>query len=252
MTSIIMLVSNTDYPPAHYTGSAIGTIKFFTTLPYELIVVDNNSTVTLGGLKWEETVDKYIKNDQNLGVAKGWNQGLAVAEGEHIAILNNDIQVYEHWLDDLIEGLQHVSVCQATPMYDLPYGRAQEARDRRQEWLTKTPDQYLRDFRDFSCTVTTRKLMDEIGPFDENYGIGYGEDIDFYFRCEQAGKTVKSNKRVNIHHVGSATAHTLGYQGLKVGEIMNRNKEYTQQKWQLDQNGEPKFRIDRRNAHAQI
>jgi len=249
LTSIIIPIANTDYPPAHYTGNCIGTIKYFTKLPYEIIVVDNASTVELGGLIWEKVVDKYIKNEKNEGVPKSWNKGISISEGEFICIANSDIEVYDNWL----EGLEHTAVCTVTPMYDLPFGRAKEAFERRKEWLDKTTHQYLRDFKDFSCFLVRRDTFDKVGLFDENYGIGYGEDQDFMFKIQEYGfKTnntdywqVRSNKRVNTHHIGMATGHTLGCQGLNIGEVMNKNQEYTKQKWGLNQYNQPKFIWDK-------
>lgn len=254
LTSIIIAVSNTDYPVAHYTGNCIGSIKYFTKEPYEIIVVDNGSTVTLGGLKWDKTVDEYIKNEKNEGVSKAWNQGIMASQGKYICIMNSDIQVFKNWLGDLLQGLIEgekqkppTKVVTATPMYDLPFGRAQEAWARRYEWLDKKPDQYLTDFQDFSCVLFRKSLMDEVGLFDENYGIGYGEDIDFKFRVKKAGYAVKSSKRCNIHHVGMATTYTLGNQkAIDTNKIMNRNKEYTAKKWDLDEHGVPGFLREQR------
>lgn len=240
--SICIPICNTDYAPAHYTGSAIGSIREHTNLDYEIIIIDNNSTVELGGLIWQDIVDKYVKNDENLGVAKAWNQGIKMAKGEYVAILNSDIQVFDYWAEDLIEALDHVALAMATPMYAYPYGRATKAAELRMEWMKTEPDKYLSDFKDFSCIMAKRSLFDEVGLFDENYGMGYGEDIDFRFRLEEKGLVSKSTKKANIHHVGMATGHTLDNQGAKLGDVMNRNKEYTAKKWNLDPSGNPAFR----------
>jgi len=109
-------------------------------------------------------------------------------------------------------SLRYVDVVMATPMYNDPLGRAQEALRRREEWMFAPPDKYLDGFRDYSCFLTSRELIDKLGKFDENYGAGYGEDIDFAFRVEKAGGIIKSNKRVNTHHIGGATVNTLGSQ----------------------------------------
>jgi len=240
--SILMAICNTDYPPAHYTGNAIGSVKTYTNLPYEIIVIDNNSTVELGGIKWDEIADKYVKNEENLGVAKAWNQGIKLAKGEYIAVLNNDIQVFDYWAEDLIEALEHVDLAMATPMYAYPYGRAKKAEELRLEWLKKEPGKYLSDFNDFSCFMVKKETYDKMGLFDENYGIGYGEDVDFRFRLEEKGMKSKSSKKVNIHHVGMVTGHTLSGQGFDLGAIMNANGKYTAKKWNLDKNGNPEFR----------
>ncbi|KKL15021.1 hypothetical protein LCGC14_2509800 [marine sediment metagenome] len=163
--SIIIPICNDDYPLAHYTGNAIGSIKQYTDLPYEIIIIDNGSTVELGGLKWDETVDQYVKNEENLGVAKAWNQGIKLAKGDYVAILNSDIQVFKHWAEDLIDALEHVDLAMATPMYAYPYGRAKKAQELRMEWIKKTPDQYLSTFNDFSCFMVRKEVFDKVGFF---------------------------------------------------------------------------------------
>lgn len=243
LLSIIIPICNTDNPPAHYTGNCIGSIKYFTR-NYEIIVVDNASTVELDGLKWKEVVDTYIKNKKNMGVARAWNQGIKKAKGDYIAIVNSDVEVYEHWATDMIESLQRVQLVMATPMYDLPFGRAVEARDRREKWVYKTPDEYLSDFCDFSCFITTKGMYDEVGLFDEKYGLGYGEDVDFRLRLEEKGYVSKSDKRVNTHHIGMATGYTLETQGVKIGKQMDKNKKYTKKKHNLDEYGVPGWRRD--------
>lgn len=243
--SICIPICNTDYPPAHYTGNCIGSIKYFTVeKDYEIIVIDNASTVELGGLIWDDVVDKYVKNPENKGVPTAWNQGIKQSSGDYIAILNSDIQVYENWDVYMMEALSHVQLVMATPMYDAPYGRALEAKKRELEWVDKSPDEYLSTFADFSCFMTTRDVFKRVGLFDEEYGLGYGEDIDFRLRMEKSGMVAKSDKRVAIHHVGMATGHTLGYQGVDIGESMNKNREYTQQKHDLDQYGVPGWKRD--------
>jgi GT2 family glycosyltransferase len=236
--SIIIPICNSDYPTCHYTGNCIGSIRYFsTTEDKEIIVIDNDSKATLGHLYWEEYVQKYIKNETNRGVSKAWNQGIEAAEGEYLAFVNSDVEVYNRWdkflIDDLNDG---VGLAMASPMYAHPFGRAKEA----EELEGKVEGDYLSDFRDFSCFMMKRETIDKLGKFDENYGLGWGEDIDYAFRILQAGLTVKSDQRVNTHHIGMASAYALGTL-INVSEEMDRNKEYTAKKWELDEFNTPKF-----------
>lgn len=240
--SIILPIHNISYPLCHYTGNALGSVKYFTFTPpeeREIIVVDNASTVELGGLKWNEVVDEYIRNEENVGVAKSWNQGIAASKGEYIAVINSDIQVFEYWDNLMMEALQHVELVMATPMYDAPFGRVVEAKKRRKEWVGKDQNKYLSDFADFSCFMMRRSTYDAVGPFDENYDIGYGEDVDYRMRMEAMGMVCKSDKRVAIHHVGMATGHAMEGNGLDLGKVMDKNREYTKKKHNLDEYGVP-------------
>ena len=96
--SIITLTYNN----LHYTKKYIESL-YKNTKDFELILVDNGST--------DGTVDyikslpynniKLIINEENLGYAKGNNQGIAAAEGEYIGFLNNDILLPSNWFDEI-------------------------------------------------------------------------------------------------------------------------------------------------------
>lgn len=247
LTSIIIPVCNVDLALCHYTANTIGSIREHTKLPYELVIIDNNSTIELGGWKWEEVADIYLKNEKNMGVPIAWNIGVKASRGKYLAILNSDIMVFDHWLEDMQESLNHVQAVTACPMYDAPWGRAVEAAERRQKWVGKEPSKYLYDSQDFSCMLTTRKIVDEIGVFDDKYGLGYGEDVDWKFRLREKGYEIKADKRVNIFHIGGATRHFLETE-YDFGEIIERNKKYTKEKHGLDEFNVPKFVREGKNA----
>ena len=241
LVSIVIGIRNTDYPVCHYTASCIGNVKWFTDhakTPYEIIVADNGSTVELGEWDWNKVVDKYYKELEGKSCAWAWNKGIEMAEGEYIAVLSNDVQVFEHWLEDLIDATKYVDIVNACPMYDMPWGRALEANLRRSEWLMDDPDKYLYPFRDFSLFLGKREVFDKVGKFDENYEFGWGEDVDYCYRLEALGMVNKANRRVNTHHVGMATGQTLMMQNAgDINGAMTRNREYTRVKHNLDKFG---------------
>ncbi len=64
---------------------------------YEIIVVDNGSTEKF------ETSQIFIKNQKNLGFAKANNQGIKIAKGKYILLLNSDTLVKKGAVDRLYE-----------------------------------------------------------------------------------------------------------------------------------------------------
>jgi len=231
LTSIIIPIRNLDYANAHYTGNCIGCVRYFTNKPYEIIIIDNASTVDLASAteNFQQAVDKYFRFDKNEGVAKAWNKGIEMAEGEYICMLNSDVEVYDYWVEDMHDALTMTNMVMATPMYAYPYGRADRAKKLRESVEGDT----LSDFCDFSCFMFKREILDKVGLFDENIEIGWGEDIDFKFRLEKAGLTFKSTKRVNTHHIGMATGFSMMNHGELVNEAMDKNREYIKNKWNL-------------------
>src|SRR3990167_9920095 len=100
LTSIIMPVFNVDFPLLHYTGHALGSIRYFAgDNPIEIIIVDNASPIGVETDDWH--ADKLILNKENLGYVKAVNQGIRAAFGEYLAIICTDVQVYEHWIEDM-------------------------------------------------------------------------------------------------------------------------------------------------------
>ena len=225
LTSIIILCHNTDYSLFHYTGNCIGSVKEHTKLPYEIILVDNGSTVKPGKLS-DYKVDKLVVNEENKGVSVGWNQGVRVSSGEYICFLNNDAMVFDNWLEDLQEALQQVELVMATPMYGEPFSRAVEAAQKRALWNDQPIDSSFSDFRDFSCVLAKKELFNEVGLFDEQF-FAYCEDLDFMRRMDQLGKKYASTKKVNIYHVIGATTTA----DPRTPELMNESKQKLKEKW---------------------
>ena len=75
--------------------------------PWELIAIDNGSTdgtgVYLAGVRDVASVPfTIISNPENIGFPAAINQGLKVARGEYLVLLNNDVVVTDGWLSQLI------------------------------------------------------------------------------------------------------------------------------------------------------
>jgi GT2 family glycosyltransferase len=74
---------------------------------FEIIIIDNAST----GFSNNDITDKFSNvivkvNDQNLGFAKANNQGIRLAKGEFILLLNNDAQLIENSIKHCLDILQ--------------------------------------------------------------------------------------------------------------------------------------------------
>lgn len=230
LTSIIIPAYFLNNPLFHQTGNCIGSIREHTDkekTPYEIILVINGET----GIGFKEPYtdtycDKVIQNPENLGFAKAVNQGIRASKGEYIAIINNDVQVFDNWLPDLQEALGQIDLIEATPMYGMPFARAVEAKVLRDKTREQRIEETFTNFRDFSCILAKKSLFDEIGLFDEEFFM-YGEDIDLVKRLEAVGKKDASTKRVNIHHIIGSTSFGME----ETPELMNKANERLKAKW---------------------
>ncbi|MBK7632417.1 MAG: glycosyltransferase, partial [Ignavibacteriales bacterium] len=88
----------------HYTKLCLDSIRRFTNVNHEIIIVDNASTddTTQQLFKYYPEI-LLIANNKNSGFPEAVNQGLNAVIGETIILLNNDTQVTEGWLERLIE-----------------------------------------------------------------------------------------------------------------------------------------------------
>ena len=103
LTSIIIPCWN----EIEFTQQCIAALKSHTRPAWELIVVDNGSTdgtgTYLAGVRDMSTVPvTVVSNATNLGFPAAINQGLRLARGEYLVMLNNDVVVTDGWLDQLI------------------------------------------------------------------------------------------------------------------------------------------------------
>ena len=212
--------------------------------PYELVVVDNASTD--GTWEYLEAVRErrpstvLIRNDVNRGFPAGCNQALKQATGQYIVFLNNDTIVTPGWLEGLIALSLHdwPRVGLVGPVsngaMDAQRARADYsdladlegfATRRREAFAGKL--QAVDRLTGF-CLLIRRAVLDQIGPLDERYGLGFFEDDDLCVRAREAGFRLVVARDVYIHHFGNATFQQLG---IDVRERLLANFEVFKAKW---------------------
>ena len=224
LTSIVIPAAFLNYPLFHYTGNCIGSIREHTNkekTPYEIVLVINGKWDGLFKDLRDTNADRVIVNEENKGYGYAMNQGIRTSVGEYIVCMNNDVMVFDYWLEDMLDALNHVDLVMATPMYGKPYARAVEANELRFSTMPSPGAMDIKttlsDFKDFSCVATKRALFDEIGLFNEEF-FAYKEDIDFMKRMEKAGKKYASTKRVNTFHIIGSTSVNMSPEDLHRAE----------------------------------
>lgn len=240
-TSIIILTLNNS----DLTKLCIESIRKHTKEHYELIIVDNGSTDdTVGYLKKQSDI-QAIYNHQNAGFAKGCNQGAAIATGDNLLFLNNDTIVTENWLTNMLKVLYSNELIgivgpvsnkcsgrqQVRASYpDFSEGLENFARERCKKYSGVT--RYSSRLIGF-CLLIKKHVWDEVGPFDEQFGMGNFEDDDLCLRVLEAGYMSMIVKDSFIHHFDHST-----FQSLKVNYafLLKQNRKKAQEKWGADIN----------------
>jgi GT2 family glycosyltransferase/glycosyltransferase involved in cell wall biosynthesis/SAM-dependent methyltransferase len=218
LTSIIILCFN----QLEYTKKCLQSIVKYTSVPYELILVDNGSSDGTAPFleDWanKHSNCKIIFNNENRGFAAGNNQGIAAAKGDYILLLNNDVIVTRDWLKRLLAhidsdenigmaGPVSNSVSGPQQVEHVTYGQNMNkmqnfARNYSKNNVGRTQEIFrLVGF----CLLIKRQVLDIIGGLDENYGNGNYEDDDLCLRSGIAGFRNIIAHDVFIHHYGSMT-----------------------------------------------
>jgi GT2 family glycosyltransferase len=203
---------------------------------FELILVDNASED--GVTQMMNHADIYVRNTENLGCSGGWNQGLKVSNGEYIVIMNNDVYIYDGWLDGIIDPLLDKNVGFSTPdvlQHLGKYGAGTPPQeypnlnDAAQE--LKKPEVHFefkkREDGWGSLFAARRELYNRIGTFDENFKFGMFEDRDMWVRAADAGYKKIRTQGCWVSHIGNATFGKLHNQQ----KIYSDNRDYFHSKY---------------------
>ncbi len=190
-------------------------------LDHEIILVDDGSTD--GTRAWLATLQppfRVVLHERNLGYAAANNHGAAIARGEILALLNNDLVLKSRWLEPMLALLQrlgpqaglvgNVQRVAATGAIDhagiFINSKGKPEHERTLPWWAWLPVAQWRqaDMVTGACMLIPRALWQQLGGFDEGYVNGC-EDVDLCLRARQAGRTnaVALNSVVS-HHVSSS------------------------------------------------
>jgi N-acetylglucosaminyl-diphospho-decaprenol L-rhamnosyltransferase len=203
----------------------------------EVIMVDNDSkddSVEMVLSSFPEV--KVIANDDNVGFAAANNQGIEIARGKYVLLLNSDAYVMHNTLQSSINFMESNPRCGIMGARLMCEDKTEQvsARTLPGPWhklLVTTgltahfPNSILLGKPDYHSEgvhgtrmvgwvpgayfMIRRELIDEIGMLDAGYFMYY-EEVDFCLRASRNGWTVIYNSNVPVIHLGGASsARTL-------------------------------------------
>ncbi|MES2789462.1 MAG: glycosyltransferase [Planctomycetota bacterium] len=236
LTSIILVTHN----QWDYTRHCLESLRFRTNDPYELIVVDNGSTDGTPAFLRSLNDITLISNPDNRGFPAAVNQGLAVARGRQVLLLNNDTLLTTGWLRRLLTALyQHRQNGLVGPVSNQVSGPQQIATDYRDlasldgfawEWGQQHYGQTLDCERLVGfCLLIRREVLEQIGGLDERFGIGNFEDDDYCRRASEAGWRLAIAVDSFVHHFGG---RTFVGSGVDFATLMIENERKYREKWE--------------------
>ncbi|MBD0379710.1 glycosyltransferase family 2 protein [Paenibacillus sedimenti] len=206
----------------------------FSSYSYEVILVDNASrdhTVEAVQEKFQQVT--CIANTENVGFSRANNQGIRIAKGRYVLLLNSDTVVQSDTLETMIQFMDaNHNVGASGCKIVLPDGSLDKAckrgfptpsasfyyafgfsklfpnipRFNQYQLGYLDPDQeYPIDSLVGAFMLVRREAIDQVGMLDEEFFM-YGEDIDWCYRIKQAGWINYYYPRTQIIHYKGASS----------------------------------------------
>ena len=197
----------------------------------EVVVVDHGSTDGTVDVVRESFPHARLIERENLGLASGWNAGMAVASGRYLLLLNADAWLTEGSLGRLVEFADaHPHAAVVGPKLLNTDGTLQRSvRGFPTLWRLATEYLFLRRLAPRSrllnafyaggfehdeerevevvmgaCMLVRREAVEQVGPLDESFFL-FSEETDWCYRFEQSGWQVLFFPGAECVHVGGAS-----------------------------------------------
>ena len=229
--------------------------KFTKDVGFEIIIVDNGSEDgSQSMLKKKFPQVKLIPNKDNLGFAKANNQGIKIAKGKYVLLLNSDTYLIENSFKKLVEKADKCddfgalgslllnedrSVQQSVGFFpdlpqvfwwmtfidDLPGGTILKPYHVDHDSFYKSEHEV--DWITGAAFLIPKKVTDKVGFLDDKIFM-YGEDFEWCFRIKKAGFKVYFSPFAKIVHIGGGSVNKVRTNAF-VGEF--RGLEYFYKKY---------------------
>jgi GT2 family glycosyltransferase len=192
-----------------------------------IIVADNASTdgsVAFVSQQFPEV--RVIRNPDNGGFSKGYNEALRQIEAEYYILLNSDIEVTPGWIAPLIRFLdEHPNVAACQPKirswherekfeyagaaggfidhYGYPFCRGRIFTSIEEDHgQYDTPEEIF--WASGACMFVRAEVYHKLGGLDEDF-FAHMEEIDFCWRLHNYGYEVYYHPGSTVFHIGGGT-----------------------------------------------
>jgi GT2 family glycosyltransferase len=234
---ITIIIRSWNFLP--YLKLCLKSIQKYTDIPYELIIVDNNSID--GTRSFLKNVHyKKIFNKRNLGVSVSLRQVEKEVKTDFLISLESDIVVSRNWASDLLKiyfsypNIKAMGPIKPSNKFIHPYTKSNSLTlwdNLKKSFPNATPqfllsqyikpndyDSFVEDFKKINnygnvilecppeflgggCLLVEREFIKKIGGLaDKRYKKYETEDIDLCWRIAAAGFIIMRTGNVFVHH----------------------------------------------------
>lgn len=212
-------------------------------------------------------------NSRPQSFAQNVNSLIDYAAGRNIFLLSNDIVLTENWNEPLKQFSRAILLpsCNQTHCYQIDNWQIKPSMQFSEyqtvDLIEKAADLHRTAVRSglferllmgFYLFHLPAPVYQSVGYFDEQFGIGGGEDVDYRLRAIQKGFPVKYHSHSYVLHFAGKSTWDGAEQA---AEIAARNRQYFtafEQKWGSDLanlclvGGDPKSVVDKYQLQSQI
>jgi GT2 family glycosyltransferase len=214
-----------------YNGLPYAERTLATVAGLETVVVDHGSTDGTLEVVRERFPEVRVVEQENLGLAAGWNRGIRETSAPYVLVLNADAWLVGDAADQLVRfAEEHERAGYVGPKLLNPDGTLQPSvRSFPTPWRLATEYLFLRklaprsralnafygagfghdearvvDFTKGAAFLLRRAAFEEVGPFDEEFFL-FSEETDWCYRLREAGWQALFDPDAEAVHVGGAS-----------------------------------------------
>ena len=198
---------------------------------FDIYVIDNASEDnSVQFLKEKYPSIEIIRNSENGGFAKGYNDGLKYVDADIFCLLNSDIEVTPNWLlpvQEIFDTKEKIAIVQPKILDHKRKDHFEYAgaaggfidqlgypfcRGRIFQSLEKDIGQYDDDREIFwatgACMFIRGEVFRNLGGFDEDY-FAHQEEVDLCWGAQNKGHIVYYTAKSHVYHLGGSTLNNM-------------------------------------------
>ncbi|WP_339654308.1 glycosyltransferase family 2 protein [uncultured Maribacter sp.] len=197
----------------------------------DIYVADNASTDdSISFVTKNHPTVKIIKNKENGGFAKGYNDALIHVDADIYCLINSDVEVTPNWLTPIIDAFSNipdVAIIQPKILDLLKKDYFEYAgagggfidqlgypfcRGRIFQTLERDNGQYD-DIKEIfwatgACMFVKKNVFEELNGFDADY-FAHQEEVDFCWRAKNHGYKIMYVGASKVYHLGGSTLSNM-------------------------------------------
>ena len=164
---------------------------------YEVIVVDNGSNDHTVDIAKKKGAQVLVQTTGTIGSLR--NVAAKTAKGKCLVFLDADVSITKAWLHPFLEVMATIQIDENI-IIGSRCSTAEDAGWIANSWFRRAPTLHMTTHVGTGHMITSKRLFDRIGGFDESFKTG--EDYEFCARAKREGASIFENHKLRVIHHG--------------------------------------------------